>query len=141
MLETKNLAVEETAATIATKAYAAQSATSGLAPWDFHRRAMGPHDVLIGIAGARLWNDARDSTAMKLWWVALVINFAWTPVYFGAHLVGAALVVIVALLLTIIAFIRAAWPVDRVSSWLFVPYLAWVSFATLLNASIFALNR
>lgn len=49
MLETKNLAAEATATTRPTKAYAAQSATSGLAPWSLERRTVGVHDVQIDI--------------------------------------------------------------------------------------------
>ena len=41
---------------------------------------------------------------------------------------------------SIVAFIRLAWDQDRIAAWLFVPYLAWVSYATLLNVSIWWLN-
>lgn len=47
---------------------------------------------------------------------------------------------VIALLLAIILFIRTVWDEDRISAWLFAPYLAWVAFATLLNASIVVLN-
>lgn len=96
--------------------------------------------VLIAIAGWRTWERARAGTAMKLWWVQLILNFLWTPVYFGAHQIGLALIVILALLATILAFIRASWTPDRVASWLFLPYAAWVAFAAYLNGSIWVLN-
>jgi tryptophan-rich sensory protein len=51
---------------------------------------------------------------------------------------GLALVVI--LLLLVAGFIATAWPLDRVASWFFVPYAAWVAFASVLNGSIWALN-
>ena len=54
--------------------------------------------------------------------------------------IGIALIVIVLLLVAILAFIAATWRADRLAAWLFVPYAAWVSFATLLNGSILALN-
>ena len=54
--------------------------------------------------------------------------------------IGLALVVVLAMLATILAFIVAAWNFDRLSAWLFVPYAAWVAFASLLNASIWWLN-
>ncbi|PMZ49156.1 tryptophan-rich sensory protein, partial [Pseudomonas sp. FW306-2-11AC] len=44
------------------------------------------------------------------------------------------------MLLTIIGFIVERWQADRVAAALFLPYLAWVAFATLLNVSIFFLN-
>jgi tryptophan-rich sensory protein len=47
---------------------------------------------------------------------------------------------ILLLLAVILAFIATAWRQDRVAAWLFIPYAAWVAFASALNASIFALN-
>lgn len=96
--------------------------------------------ILIAIAGWRTWERDRTGWPMKAWWVQMALNFLWTPVYFGAHQIGGALVVILALLAAILAFIAATWRPDRVSAWLFAPYAAWVAFATALNASIWALN-
>lgn len=96
--------------------------------------------ILIAIAGWRLWRDARGSLAMKLWWMQLVLNFAWSPMFFEAHEIGWALAIILALLAVIIAFIATAWRIDRTSALLFIPYAAWVSFAALLNGAILALN-
>ena len=56
------------------------------------------------------------------------------------HRIDLALVDIVALLVVLIATIVAFFSRDRVAAWLLVPYLAWVSFATLLTASIYHLN-
>ncbi len=96
--------------------------------------------LLIAIAGWRIWQSEPSGTAMKIWGVQLALNFAWSPIFFSAQQVGMALVVIVLLLMTILAFIFVTWSRDRLSAWLFVPYAAWVSFATLLNGSILALN-
>ncbi|HEY6633705.1 MAG TPA: TspO/MBR family protein [Rhizobiaceae bacterium] len=96
--------------------------------------------VLIAVAGWRIWRIGPSRPAMKLWWVQLALNFMWSPVFFGLQQIGLALVVIVALLICILAFIAAAWNLDRLSVWLFVPYAAWVSFASLLNGSIWFLN-
>ncbi|MGB9043501.1 MAG: TspO/MBR family protein, partial [Pseudolabrys sp.] len=62
------------------------------------------------------------------------------PVFFGAHRIGGALAVIVALLAAIIAFIVMAWPRDRIAALLFTPCAAWVAFATLLNGALWYLN-
>jgi tryptophan-rich sensory protein len=70
----------------------------------------------------------------------LGLNFLWSPLFFTAHRIDLALGVIVLMLLTILGFIATAWHVDRLASWLFVPYGLWVAFATLLNASILMLN-
>ncbi len=96
--------------------------------------------ILIAIAGWRLWMNARDSLAMKLWWLQLALNFAWSPAFFEAHQIGLALAVILTVLAVIFAFIASAWRTDRTSALLFLPYAAWVSFASVLNGSILALN-
>lgn len=96
--------------------------------------------VLIAIAGWRIWRRDPRGTPMKLWWLQLLLNFLWSPSFFAMQQVGLALVVVLAMLATILAFIAAAWNVDRIAAWLFVPYAAWVAFASLLNASIWLLN-
>ena len=96
--------------------------------------------ILIGVAGWRVWQRDRGGLPMKLWWAQMALNFLWTPVYFGAHQIGLAFVAILLMLAAILAFIVTAWRLDRVAAWLFVPYAAWVAFASILNASIVVLN-
>lgn len=96
--------------------------------------------VLIAVAGWRTFRRDAGGTAMKLWAAQLALNFLWSPVFFAAHMVGAALAVVVLLFAAIVGFIAATWTVDRPAAWMFVPYAAWVAFATLLNASIWVLN-
>ncbi|EJN03089.1 TspO/MBR family protein [Phyllobacterium sp. YR531] len=95
--------------------------------------------VLIALAGWRVWD--RDLTSsQQCWWAQLALNFLWSPSFFGFHQMGLALIVIVMLLVSIIGFIKVSWNADRTSAILFLPYLAWVAFATLLNASLYWLN-
>ena len=96
--------------------------------------------VLIGIAGARTWLVEGLSLRMKIWLAQMALNFLWSPAFFGLHSTGLGLVVILPMLAAIIAFIATSWRTDRVSALLFLPYLAWVGFATLLNLSLFILN-
>ncbi len=96
--------------------------------------------VLIGIAGARIWMRAPKSAAMQLWFAQLAVNVLWSPAFFGLQNPELGLVVIAGMLITIIGFMIKARPVDRVSTLLFIPYLAWVAFASLLNLSIAWLN-
>jgi tryptophan-rich sensory protein len=96
--------------------------------------------VFIAIAGWRVWQRDRGGLPMKFWWAQLALNFLWTPVYFGAHQIGLAFVVILLMLAAILAFIVTAWRLDRVAAGLFVPYAAWVAFASVLNGTIWALN-
>lgn len=96
--------------------------------------------VLIGIAGWRVWQAARSSSSMLLWWVQMALNFAWSPVFFSLNNVAAALAIIIALLAVIVAFILVTWKRERLAAQLFIPYAAWVAFASLLNGSILVLN-
>lgn len=96
--------------------------------------------VTIGFVGWRVWTYRRNSSSMPLWFTQMVLNFIWSPVFFGLHLPALALVIIVMTALTILAFIINSWTRDKVSALLFLPYLLWVSFATLLNAAIVILN-
>lgn len=96
--------------------------------------------VLIGVAGWRLWRAQRNSAAMALWGLQLLLNYLWSPAFFGMHNPALALGVIVALLAAIVATIAAAWRRERTAALLLLPYAAWVGFATVLNAAIVALN-
>jgi len=96
--------------------------------------------IMVAVAGWRTWQRGPRSAAMALWFVQLALNFVWSPVFFGAHRIGGALAVIVALLAAIIAFIVMAWPRDRIAALLFTPYAGWVAFATLLNGALWYLN-
>lgn len=96
--------------------------------------------VLIAVAGWRTFARDRAGWPMRLWWTQLALNFLWTPVFFAAHRIGLALLIVLLLLAAILGFIVLSWRRDRVAAWLFAPYAAWVAFASLLNAAIFALN-
>jgi tryptophan-rich sensory protein len=96
--------------------------------------------VVIAIAGWRIWEHDTRGTAMKLWVAQLALNFAWSPVFFGAQMPLQALLIIIALLATTVLFISRTYQSDQLAAGLFVPYALWVAFATLLNASIVLLN-
>jgi benzodiazapine receptor len=96
--------------------------------------------IAIAIAGWRTYLRRPGGTSMAIWSVQLILNLTWSPVFFGLHMVGLALIVIIFLLAAIVAFVVATWRVDRPSSLLFVPYAAWVTFATALNISILLMN-
>ena len=96
--------------------------------------------ILIAVAGWRVFLRDPQGPAFILWVVALALNFLWSPVFFGLQKPAAALAVVLALLAVTIAFIAVAWPVDVVAAALFVPYAAWVAFASTLNTAIVRLN-
>lgn len=96
--------------------------------------------LMIAVAGWLVWKSAGFGPALLMWAANLVFNGAWSWLMFGRRQIGAALVDALAMLVTIVAFIVLAWPVNETAAWLFAPYLAWVAFATALNASILQRN-
>lgn len=96
--------------------------------------------VMIAIAGWRMFMLDRRSISMTIWYAQMLLNWAWSPLWFIAHLIWPAFAVITLIWLSIVAFIVTARPRDKAAAWLFVPYLAWVSFAAALNFSIGILN-
>jgi len=100
--------------------------------------------ILMAISFWRLWETeqraAARSKAMVLFLVQLALNAAWSPVFFGWHDTKTALVIVVALLIAIGATILVASRVDRGAAWLLTPYLAWVAYATTINAGVVAMN-
>jgi len=79
--------------------------------------------------------------ALRLWWLQLGLNAAWTPIFFGARRPGAGVVVIGTLLPTVAATAAASARVDRRAGLLFAPYLAWSTYAAALNVAIWRRNR
>ncbi len=100
--------------------------------------------IMMGFAAGLIWSngleDPKVRRALSLFGVQMLLNVLWSLLFFGLKSPGLALVDITLLLLTIILCIRAFHPIDRWASYLLVPYVLWVSFATVLNASIWLLN-
>lgn len=96
--------------------------------------------VLMGVALGRLIHRREGSTVI-LFVIQFLFNLAWTPVFFGAHSIGWALVIIFGMWLFLTLTIWSAEKVDRISAWLLLPYLLWVMYATYLNAAIGWVNR
>ena len=99
--------------------------------------------IMMGVAFYLVWRNppsAARKKALCAFLVQFALNCAWTPVFFSLHMTGAALVVIVLMWLAILRTIFLFAPFSKTASWLLVPYISWVSFATLLNAAIWWLN-
>src|SRR4051812_5395569 len=96
--------------------------------------------IMIGCAGWRLWRDGADPWSKRLWAAQLVLNFLWSPFFFGMHAIGAGLAIIVLLLTTIVLLILRTWARERIAALLLMPYAAWVAFATALNLALYRLN-
>lgn len=118
-----------------------------LPPWAPPSWVFGPvWTVLYGsiaIAGWLVWRCHGFSGAkreMALYAGQLVLNAAWTPLFFAADRHDLALVDIVALLALVAVLVVAFHRRHRVAGLMLVPYLAWVAFATALNTAIVILN-
>lgn len=100
-----------------------------------------PLYVMIAVAGWILWERASGSWAMRLWFVQLALNAAWSWLFFGLHRIGWALIEIIVLWGVIGATVVFAWRPARAAAWLLIPYWLWVGFATILNGWYWALNH
>jgi tryptophan-rich sensory protein len=78
---------------------------------------------------------------LALWGSQLLLNAAWSMLFFGFHLSGLALFDIVLLLALLIAPTASFFQVRTLAGVLFLPYVAWVGFAAYLNAGLWYLNR
>jgi len=103
--------------------------------------------LYIMMAFPRFWSGEKASTTkfvrivLVCFIVQLFLNAIWTPLFFGLHSPLLGLIDIVLLLNAIIVTIFAFSRISRPAALLLIPYLAWVSFATILNASLYLLNR
>jgi tryptophan-rich sensory protein len=101
--------------------------------------------AMMGTALALVWHNTsqvrEQRIALRLFAIQMLLNLLWTPVFFRAQEMLLALVIIVALWVSIFLTIRAFSVVHVNAGRLMIPYLAWVSYATYLNAGFLALNQ
>jgi translocator protein len=99
--------------------------------------------VMLGLVAAMILN-ARGAKgrglALTLFFTQLLLNFAWSPLFFAAHQVTAAMWLIGLILIVSIAATFAIAPIRKAAAWMLVPYMVWLSFATILNYQIDARN-
>lgn len=96
--------------------------------------------LCMSAAAARVAVLDGAGVALALWAVQIAYNTLWTPVFFGLRRMGAGLVVVGILWLAVAATMVAFWRLDAVAGLLFLPYLAWVTVASALNAALWRLN-
>lgn len=98
--------------------------------------------AMVGYAGARVFEleGRRVGRLTGLWALQMGLNFLWTPLFFSARSLVWASVEIAFLLVAVVAFMLAVRGRDAVSFWLFVPYAAWVGFASVLTWTIWGMN-
>ena len=99
--------------------------------------------ILMGVALAMILAEPQSpirKTALSLFFVQLALNFAWSPIFFGGHMIEIGLVVILAMLFTATATANLFRRIRPVAGWLLIPYLAWLCLATALNYETGRLN-
>ncbi len=96
--------------------------------------------LLMAVAAWRVYRVAGFGLAIGLWLLQLLVNAMWSPLFFAMHRIDLALIDIALLDILVIATIIVFFRRDRIAGWLMMPYLAWIAFATTLNAAILSLN-
>lgn len=99
--------------------------------------------LIMAVAAWLVWRGrerAKVRWALCAWGGQLILNGLWSWLFFGRHEIGLALAEIVLLWIAILVTTILFWRVSRTAAVLLLPYLAWVSFATVLNAAFWRLN-
>lgn len=100
--------------------------------------------AIMGIASYLIWkrrNVAKNYTlAASVYFIQLVLNLMWSFIFFYQQQIGLALIEIIILLVAIIANSIVFYRINKVAGLLYIPYIMWVSFATVLTYSIYMLN-
>jgi translocator protein len=100
--------------------------------------------LMMGVAFYLIWIQNWKKKEVKIagmyFLAQLGLNFLWSPIFFGLRSPILGLIVIVMMLSLIIMTMKKFYPLSRIAFYLLVPYLLWVSFATLLNGAIVVLN-
>lgn len=99
--------------------------------------------LLMGVSVYLVWKQPLSTArraATGVFIVQFVFNFLWSFIFFKLHLIGWALAEIIVMWVLILITIGQFARLSRTAAWLLVPYLAWVSFATVLTAAIYRLN-
>ena len=97
--------------------------------------------ISIAFAAARVAPMEGSAYVMAFWALQIALNTLWTPVFFGLQRLGAGLVIIGLLWLSVLWLLAMLWPMDTLAFWITSPYLVWVSVAAALNLSIWLRNR
>ena len=102
--------------------------------------------VMMGIAAGLIWNQITTqktavTKALQFFIIQLVLNALWSYLFFGLHNLMLATIEVVLLWLMIFETYSQFAKINKTASYLMLPYLAWVSFASVLTASIWWLNN
>lgn len=99
--------------------------------------------ILMGVALWKVWkkpNSRERNIAITIFFAQLLFNFLWSIIFFNWHGVGMALIDILILWVLILSTIFSFGKLSKTAAWLLVPYISWVTFASILNYSIWQMN-
>ncbi len=101
--------------------------------------------LMMGISFYLIWKSAfandRKTWAIIIFIAQFALNFLWSFIFFKNHQLGWAFVELVVMWLAILCSIIAFSSINKIAAWLLVPYISWVSFAGILNYSVWMLNK
>ena len=100
--------------------------------------------LIMGISLFLIWkqNSSKErNVAIFIFLIQMMLNFCWSFIFFYFNMVGFALVEIILLWITIVMMLVLFFRVKPITAYLNIPYLLWVTFATILNAGYYFLNR
>ena len=95
--------------------------------------------LLMGISLYLVWE--KKKTNLKWIWIQLVLNTTWSIIFFGLKNPALAFIIVLLLWFSIYQTISSFKKINKASAQLLYPYLAWVSFASVLNLAIVILNK
>jgi len=96
--------------------------------------------IFIATAGVLVWREAGWSAAIAVWGLQLVLNAAWSGLFFGMKRMDLAFGEVILLFASILAFMALAAPISGLAALLFLPYAAWVATAAFLNLTVWRMN-
>ena len=98
--------------------------------------------ILMGVSAALVWNTRKKhrDDALLFFFAHLLVNASWSIVFFGLQDPASALIIIKFLWFLIVVLMLVFWRFSRVATYLLIPYLAWVTYAAMLNLGIVFLN-
>jgi benzodiazapine receptor len=102
--------------------------------------------IMIGFSAYLIWSkeegfSSKHETAWIIFFIQMVLNYAWTPLFFGMHKIFLALVDVILMEIFILLNIYYFYQIDQLAAYLLIPYAIWVVIATAINFEMWRLNR
>lgn len=99
--------------------------------------------IMIGLSFIFYIKDGikkEDTLALTFFFVQLILNLLWSPVFFGLHNIKLAMIIVILMIIFVLATIICFYKKSKPAAFLLIPYLIWISFAAYLNFGIMRLN-